>query len=141
MLDKEFVATCVSMGNPHAVIILEDIDEFDIEKYGKEIENDPKFPNKVNVEFIKIEDRKHVKMRVWERGSGETWACGTGACSAVVAGALNEMLDRNVTVKLVGGNLQIEWKEEDNHIYMTGPAVTVFDGSLYEENIVQNERD
>lgn len=141
VLDKEFVATCVSMGNPHAVIILEDIDEFDIEKYGKEIENDPKFPNKVNVEFIKIEDRKHVKMRVWERGTGETLACGTGACSAVVAGALNEMLDRNVTVKLVGGNLQIEWKEEDNHIYMTGPAVTVFDGSLYDENIVQNERD
>lgn len=141
VLDKEFVATCVSMGNPHAVIILEDIDEFDIEKYGKEIENDPKFPNKVNVEFIKIEDRKHVKMRVWERGTGETLACGTGACSAVVAGVLNEMLDRNVTVKLVGGNLQIEWKEEDNHIYMTGSAVTVFDGSLYEENIVQNERD
>ncbi len=136
-VDKAFMVTCVSMGNPHAVIILEDIDQFDVEKYGKEIENNPKFPNKVNVEFIKIEDRKHVKMRVWERGTGETLACGTGACSAVVAGILNDVLDRNVIVRLLGGNLQIEWKEEDNHVYMTGAAVTVFDGSLYEENILQ----
>lgn len=136
-VDKEFIVTCVSMGNPHAVIILEDIDQFDVEKYGKEIENNPKFPKKVNVEFIKIEDREHVKMRVWERGTGETLACGTGACSAVVAGILNDVLDRNVIVRLLGGNLQIEWKEEDNHVYMTGAAVTVFDGSLYEENILQ----
>lgn len=135
-LDKEFVATCVSMGNPHAVILLEDIDKLDIEKYGREIECNPIFPNKTNVEFINVEDRKHIKMRVWERGTGETLACGTGACSSVVAGALNGVVDRNVIVKLLGGNLQIEWKEDDNHVYMTGPAVTVFEGDLYEENIL-----
>lgn len=135
-LDKEFVATCVSMGNPHAVIILEDLDKLDIEKYGREIECNPIFPNKTNVEFINVEDRKHIKMRVWERGTGETLACGTGACSSVVAGVLNGVIDRNVIVKLLGGNLQIEWKEEDNHVYMTGPAVTVFEGELYEEDIL-----
>ena len=136
VLDREFLVTCVSMGNPHAVIILDDIDTFDIEKYGKEIENNPNFPNKTNVEFIKTEDRQHIKMRVWERGTGETLACGTGACSCVVAGVLNGMVDRNAIVKLLGGNLQIEWKEEDNHVYMTGPAVTIFEGELYEKNIL-----
>jgi len=135
VLDKELVATCVSMGNPHAVILLEDLDKLDIDKYGREIECNPIFPNKTNVEFINVEDRKHIKMRVWERGTGETLACGTGACSSVVAGALNGVVDRNVIVKLLGGNLQIEWKE-DNHVYMTGPAVTVFEGDLYEENIL-----
>ncbi|MCI8291697.1 MAG: diaminopimelate epimerase [Clostridia bacterium] len=132
VLDREFLVTCVSMGNPHAVIILDDIDTFDIEKYGKKIENNPKFPNKTNVEFIKIEDRQHIKMRVWERGTGETLACGTGACSCVIAGVLNGIVDRNVMVKLLGGCLQIEWKE-DNHVYMTGPAVIVFEGELYKE--------
>lgn len=136
VLDEELVATCVSMGNPHAVILLEDIDKLDIEKYGREIECNPIFPNKTNVEFIKVEDREHIKMRVWERGTGETLACGTGACSSVVAGILNDVIDRNVIVKLLGGNLQIEWKKEDNHVYMTGPAVTVFEGDLYEENIL-----
>lgn len=134
--DREFLATCVSMGNPHAVIVLEDIETFDVEKYGKAIESAPIFPNRTNVEFIKIEDRNHIKMRVWERGTGETLACGTGACSCVVAGVLNDILDRNIVVKLLGGNLQIEWKEEDNHVYMTGPAVTVFEGKIYEENIL-----
>lgn len=136
VLDKELVATCVSMGNPHAVILLEDIDKLDIEEYGREIECNSIFPNRTNVEFIKVEDRKHIKMRVWERGTGETLACGTGACSSVVAGILNDVIDRNVIVKLLGGNLQIEWKKEDNHVYMTGPAVTVFEGDLYEENIL-----
>ena len=135
VLDREFLVTCVSMGNPHVVIILDDIDTFDIEKYGKEIENNPNFPNKTNVEFIKTEDRQHIKMRVWERGTGETLACGTGACSCVVAGVLNGIVDRNAVVKLLGGNLQIEWKEEDNHVYMTGPAVTIFEGELYVKNI------
>ena len=136
VLDKELVATCVSMGNPHAVILLEDIDKLDIEEYGREIECNSIFPNRTNVEFIKVEDRTHIKMRVWERGTGETLACGTGACSSVVAGILNDVIDRNVIVKLLGGNLQIEWKKEDNHVYMTGPAVTVFEGDLYEENIL-----
>ncbi len=124
------------MGNPHAVIVLEDIETFDVEKYGKAIESAPIFPNRTNVEFIKIEDRNHIKMRVWERGTGETLACGTGACATTVAGVLNDILDRNVVVKLLGGNLQIEWKKEDNHVYMTGPAVTVFEGELQEENIL-----
>ncbi len=136
VLDRKFFATCISMGNPHTVIVLEDIDTFDIEKYGKDIESNSNFPNKTNVEFIEIEDKKHIKMRVWERGTGETLACGTGACSCVVAGVLNGMVDRNAVVKLLGGNLQIEWKEEDNHVYMTGPAVTVFEGELQEENIL-----
>lgn len=135
-IDKEFFGTCVSMGNPHAVIMVENVEEFNVEKYGKEIEKYEKFPNKTNVEFIKVEDRQHIKMRVWERGTGETLACGTGACSSVVAGVLNDMVDRNAKVELLGGELQIEWRKEDNHIYMTGPAVTVFEGELYEEDIV-----
>ena len=135
-IDKEFLATCVSMGNPHAVIMVENIEEFNVAKYGREIEKYEKFPNKTNVEFIKVEDRQHVKMRVWERGTGETLACGTGACSSIVAGVLNDMVDRNARVELLGGELQIEWRKEDNHVYMTGPAVTVFEGELYEEDIV-----
>ena len=135
-IDKEFLATCVSMGNPHAVIMVENIEEFNVAKYGREIEKYEKFPNKTNVEFIKVEDRQHVKMRVWERGTGETLACGTGACSSIVAGVLNDMVDRNARVELLGGELQIEWRKEDNHVYMTGPAVTVFEGELYEEDII-----
>lgn len=134
--DREFLATCVSMGNPHAVIMVENIEEFNVAKYGREIEKYEKFPNKTNVEFIKVEDRQHVKMRVWERGTGETLACGTGACSSIVAGVLNDMVDRNAKVELLGGELQIEWRKEDNHVYMTGPAVTVFEGELYEEDII-----
>ncbi len=135
-IDKEFLATCVSMGNPHAVIMVENIEEFNVAKYGREIEKYEKFPNKTNVEFIKVEDRQHVKMRVWERGTGETLACGTGACSSIVAGVLNDMVDRNAKVELLGGELQIEWRKEDNHVYMTGSAVTVFEGELYEEDII-----
>ena len=135
-IDKEFFATCVSMGNPHAVIMVENVEEFNVDKYGKEIEKYEKFPNKTNVEFIKVEDRQHIKMRVWERGTGETLACGTGACSSIVAGVLNDMVDRNAKVELLGGELQIEWRKEDNHVYMTGPAVTVFEGELYEEDII-----
>ncbi len=128
VLDREFEATCVSMGNPHTVIVVEDLEEFNIEKYGKEIEENKIFPNKTNVEFIQIKDKNTIKMRVWERGAGETLACGTGACASVVAGVLNRLVSRNVNVELLGGNLQIEWNENDNHVYMTGPAVTVFEG-------------
>lgn len=134
-LDRVFLATCVSMGNPHTVIVVEDVEKFDVARYGKEIEKDEKFPNKTNVEFIEVEDRGCIKMRVWERGTGETLACGTGACGSVVAGAINGIINRKANVELLGGNLQIEWKE-DNHVYMTGPAVTVFEGELYEENIL-----
>ena len=127
---RKFKFTCVSMGNPHAITEVEDTEKFDVEKYGKVLEIDKAFPNKTNVEFIQIVDKNHVKMRVWERGAGETLACGTGACATDVACYLNGKTDRNVEVELLGGKLYIEWNEENNHIYMTGPAVTVFEGML-----------
>ena len=127
---RKFKFTCVSMGNPHAITEVEDTEKFDVEKYGKVLEVDKAFPNKTNVEFIQIVDKNHVKMRVWERGAGETLACGTGACATAVACYLNGKTDRNVEVELLGGKLYIEWNEENNHIYMTGPAVTVFEGML-----------
>lgn len=128
--DKKFKFTCVSMGNPHAITFIENVEKFQIEKYGPQIENDKHFPKKVNVEFIELVDKENIKMRVWERGSGETLACGTGACASVVAAILNEYTKRQVTVELLGGKLLIEWNEKDNHIYMTGSATTVFDGIL-----------
>ena len=128
---RKFKFTCVSMGNPHAITEVENTEKFDVEKYGKVLEVDKAFPNKTNVEFIQIIDKNHVKMRVWERGAGETLACGTGACATTVACYLNGKTDRNVEVELLGGKLLIEWNEENNHIYMTGPAVTVFEGELH----------
>lgn len=130
VLDRSFKFTCVSMGNPHAVTYIDDVADLEIEKYGPIIEVDGYFPKKTNVEFIEKVDRNHIKMRVWERGSGETLACGTGACASVVASILNGFTDRRVVVKLLGGNLEIEWNEEDNHVYMTGPATIVFEGEL-----------
>jgi len=127
---KAFSFACVSMGNPHAITIVEDVDSFEVEKYGKEIEVHPVFPRKTNVEFIQVVDKKQLKMRVWERGTGETLACGTGACASAVACNLLGIADRCVEIELLGGKLQIEWNEENNHVYMTGPAVTVFDGVL-----------
>ena len=129
---RKFKFTCVSMGNPHAITEVEDTEKFDVEKYGKVLEVDKAFPNKTNVEFIQIVDKNHVKMRVWERGAGETLACGTGACATAVACYINGKTDRNVEVELLGGKLYIEWNEENNHIFMTGPAVTVFEGELLE---------
>ena len=128
--DKEFTFTCVSMGNPHAITFVENTKEFDVETYGKILEVDKVFPNKTNVEFIQIVDKNHIKMRVWERGAGETLACGTGACASVVACSLNGLTENKVKVELLGGTLEIEWNKEDNHVYMTGPAVTVFEGEL-----------
>lgn len=128
--DKEFKFTCVSMGNPHAITFVENTEEFDVETYGKLLEVDKAFPNKTNVEFIENVDKNHIKMRVWERGAGETLACGTGACASVVACSLNGLTDNIVNVELLGGTLEIEWNKEDNHVYMTGPAVTVFEGEL-----------
>lgn len=138
--DTCFRFTCVSVGNPHAITYVEDIDEIEVEKYGPIIEVDGYFPNKTNVEFIEVLDRSHIKMRVWERGSGETLACGTGACASVVASILNHFTERKVEVELLGGNLEIEWSSEDNHIYMTGPATTVFEGELSEE-LFQNKEE
>ena len=128
--DKEFTFTCVSMGNPHAITFVENTKDFDVETYGKILEVDKAFPNKTNVEFIEIVDKNHIKMRVWERGAGETLACGTGACASVVACSLNGLTENTVKVELLGGTLEIEWNKEDNHVYMTGPAVTVFEGEL-----------
>lgn len=139
VLDKTFKFTCVSMGNPHAITYIEDVANFEIEKYGPLIEIDGYFPNKTNIEFIQIIDKQHIKMRVWERGSGETLACGTGACASVVASILNHRTERKVTVELLGGNLEIEWNEDDNHVYMTGPATTVFEGELENEQFQQIE--
>ncbi len=128
--DKEFKFTCVSMGNPHAITIIENTKEFNIESYGKILEVDKAFPNKTNVEFIEIVNKKYIKMRVWERGSGETLACGTGACASAVACNLNGLTENRLEVELLGGILEIEWNKKDNHVYMTGPAVTVFEGEL-----------
>jgi diaminopimelate epimerase len=126
--DREFRITCVSMGNPHAVIFLnEDVTGFPVERYGPDIEKHPLFPRKTNVEFITLINRREVRMRVWERGSGETLACGTGASAAGVASMLKGFADREVTIHLMGGDLIIEWNA-DNHVYMTGPAVEVFSG-------------
>ncbi|MEW6108607.1 MAG: diaminopimelate epimerase [Nitrospirota bacterium] len=128
--DRIFKITCVSMGNPHAVIFVDDVDAFDVIKYGPLIENHELFPKRINVEFIQVISPEKVKMRVWERGSGETMACGTGASAAVVAANINGLAGRRTGVILSGGELLIEWME-NNHVYMTGPAVEVFDGTIY----------
>lgn len=126
--DREFKATFVSMGNPHAVIFLdEDVSSFPVEVYGPEIEHSPIFPKRINVEFINIRSKNELNFRVWERGAGETMACGTGASAAGVAAMLKGLTDRKVIVHLPGGELGIEWRE-NNHVYMTGPAVEVFEG-------------
>ncbi len=127
---KEYRITCVSMGNPHAVIFMDDVEKLDLEKMGPGFENHEKFPRRINTEFIEILDRGHLKMRVWERGSGETLACGTGACASAVAAMLNDYADRKVEVELLGGKLIIFWNPEDNCVYMTGPAEKVFIGEL-----------
>ena len=125
----EYRITCVSMGNPHAVIFM-DPDGLDIEAVGPGLENHPVFPNCANIEFVRIDNRSNVHMRVWERGTGETLACGTGCCATAVACVLNGLTDRKVTVHVLGGDIIVEWNEEDNHVYMTGPATTVYDGDI-----------
>lgn len=127
---KEYHMTGVSMGNPHDVVYIDNVQGLDIEKIGPKFENHERFPQRINTEFARVIDRKTVEMRVWERGSGETLACGTGACAVAVASILNGYTEREVEIRLLGGNLQIEWNEEDNHVYMTGPATVVFDGEI-----------
>ena len=128
--DIEYGITCVSMGNPHAVIFTQNISGLDLPKTGSIIENAPIFPRRTNVEFVEVISKDRLKMRVWERGSGETMACGTGACATVVAGILNGHSARKTTVELLGGELVIEWNETDNHVYLTGGATTVFEGTV-----------
>ena len=129
--NKDFTFTCVSMGNPHAVtFIKEDVNKFDICKYGAKLEVNKAFPKKANIEFLNVIDDKTLNMRVWERGAGETLACGTGACAVTVSAILNGYTKRAITVHLLGGDLKIEWNKNDNHVYMTGPATTVFEGKI-----------
>lgn len=126
---QEYRMTCVSMGNPHAVVFIDqDVKEFPLETVGVKFENHERFPKRVNTEFVNVLDRHTAQMRVWERGSGETLACGTGACAVAVACALNGLTEDEMTVKLLGGDLQIKWDREKNTVYMTGPAEVVFDG-------------
>jgi diaminopimelate epimerase len=129
---EKFSVTAVSMGNPHAVIFTKSkYSTLDIERIGRKIENHPMFPEKTNVEFVEILSRNHAKMRVWERGSGETQACGTGACATLVAAVLTGRLDRKATISLLGGDLELKWNAADNHVFMTGPAVEVFNGEFF----------
>lgn len=127
---QEYHITAVSMGNPHGVVYLDDVKGLEIEKIGPLFENHPCFPDRVNTEFVKILDDHTAEMRVWERGSGETLACGTGACAVAVASILNGYTKDCVTVKLLGGDLEIFWDREENQVYMTGPAQVVFDGEI-----------
>ena len=126
---KEYRMTCVSMGNPHAVIFVDqDVRELPLEQIGPSFENHERFPQRINTEFVRVLDRRTAEMRAWERGSGETLACGTGTCAAAVACVLNGLTEDEITVHLLGGDLYIRWDRENDTVYMTGPAETVFDG-------------
>lgn len=128
--DKEWRMTCVSMGNPHAVVFVDDVAHFELEKYGPLFENHVRFPKRTNTEFVQIISRNEAIMRVWERGSAETWACGTGTCATVMACILNGLTDNDVLVHLRGGDLRIVYDEKSNHVFMTGPATEVFEGEI-----------
>lgn len=127
---KNYRMTGISMGNPHAVIFLEEINGISLEETGRELEFHPRFPERANIEFCHVTARDRMEIRVWERGVGETLACGTGACAAVVASVLNDLTDEEVIVKLLGGELSVRWERKVNHVFLEGPAVKVFDGVL-----------
>lgn len=128
---REYRMTCVSMGNPHAIVYVDEmIDDETMAKIGPLFEHHECFPQRVNTEFVKVLDRERVQMRVWERGTGETLACGTGACAVTVASILNGLTEDGITVELLGGNLEIFWDRKENVVYMTGPATTVFEGEI-----------
>ena len=127
---REFRITCLSMGNPHCVLFVDALKDFPVAKFGPQLETHNLFPKRTNVEFVKIHSRTEIEMRVWERGTGETHACGSGACAAAVAAALNGKTERQAAVRLPGGTLQIEWNRKDGHVYMTGPAETVYQGEI-----------
>lgn len=128
--EDTYTPTLISMGNPHAVLYVEDPAVFPVAAVGAKIECHEQFPNRVNVEFCKVVNREQIEMRVWERGSGETLACGTGACAAAVAGVLNDLTEEAVTIKLLGGDLFVKWERKSNRVLMTGPAAFVFDGEI-----------
>ena len=131
VVDEEYFVTAVNVGNPHAVVFVDDVDALDLKNLGPRFENHPLFPERVNTEFVQVIDKSTLKMRVWERGSGETLACGTGATASLVAAVLCGHTENAATLKLLGGELFIEWDRNANKLYMAGPAVTVFDGQLY----------
>ena len=141
VLGKEYRVTCVSMGNPHAVVFMDDVEDLPIETIGPAFEHHPLFPRRVNAEFVKVLDQDTVRMRVWERGTGETLACGTGSCATAVACVLNGLTKERVTVKLNGGELEIFWDREADLIYMTGPATHVFDGEISLEKLLEGKVD
>ena len=128
VLGRAFNVTAVNMGNPHCVAFIDDVDGFDLAKYGPAVERHPSFPRRTNAEFVEVTDRRHLKMRVWERGTGETLACGSGACAVCVAASLNGLAERKVSVRLPGGVLAIEWRASDHRVLKTGPAREVFEG-------------
>ena len=128
IMGQTYFITCVNMGNPHAVLFVRDPEVIDLPTIGPIIEHHPLFPRRTNVEFVRVIDRGILQMRVWERGAGETLACGTGACASLVAAVLAGLSDRSVQMKLTGGNLQLHWSAEDNHVYQSGPAAFVYDG-------------
>ena len=132
--DRTYNVSCVSMGNPHCLVFVDDLAQINLNEIGSQFETHPVFPQKTNTEFIQVINRNYLKMKVWERGAGITLACGTGACATVVAGVLNDRCDRLSTVELPGGCLEIEWLEKDNHVYMTGLATKVFSGELTMNN-------
>lgn len=139
---EEYHITCVSVGNPHAVIFVKNLKDLDVSRIGRRIEVDKRFPERINVEFVEVVDSNNIKMRVWERGAGETLACGTGASASVVACVLNEKTDRDVNVELLGGTLNIQW-DYNGTVYMTGPAIKVFDAEIPNEvldDIIIRER-
>ena len=127
---RQFAMTCVSMGNPHAVVFVDDTVGFPLEEVGQPFEFHPAFPRRVNAEFVQVLSRTEVNMRVWERGTGETLACGTGACASTVACILNGLTEDEITLHLLGGDLAVRWDRESNHVFMTGPATTVFEGEM-----------
>ena len=139
--NQTYYMTCVSMGNPHAIVFMDDVAQLDIEAIGPFFENHERFPRRTNTEFVRVIDRNHVEMRVWERGTGETLACGTGCCATVVACVLNNLTDCNVNVKVLGGSIDITWDREDNLVYMTGPAETVFDGEVSIDKIISKGKE
>ncbi len=126
--DQTWIVTCVSMGNPHCITFIDHVADLDLEQIGPQFEYHPVFPQRTNTEFVQIVDRQRLRMRVWERGAGATLACGTGACAVVVAAVLSNHADPDATVELPGGDLHIRWDQDDQHVYMTGPAQLVFKG-------------
>ena len=136
---RAYKMTCVSMGNPHAVVFLDDVENLAIEEIGPYFESHERFPKRTNTEFVNVIDRNTVQMRVWERGTGETLACGTGCCATTVACVLNGLTDAKVHVRVLGGEILCEWDRQDNVVYMTGPAVTVFDGEVDDAMIMREE--